>query len=219
MIYHPHKNDKGQPVTIHHPSQPTDLANWEDPSKIATVTPGGAMPDSLSGIAFRSWTDIPATAEGWQKLAETTSFDEPPFTGKKKPASGVVAVEPDGRVWVVSPTNQFGGYINTFPKGKLDKAYPSFRANALKEATEESGLMVELLAHLCDVERDTSTTRYYLARRIGGNPADMGWESQAVHLVPRSQLAAFVMHKNDQPVLAALDNVLPLLHLPVDRSS
>jgi hypothetical protein len=32
----------------------------------------------------------------------------------------------------------------------------------------------------------------------------MGWETQAVHLVPMSQLAAFVDHPNDKPVLQAL---------------
>jgi hypothetical protein len=55
--------------------------------------------------------------------------------------------------------------------------------------------------------RSTTVTRYYLARRLSGNPADMCWETQAVHLVPAAQLAAFVSHPNDQPILAALQNV------------
>ncbi len=207
--FHPQKNDKGQQVTIHHPSQATQLSAWHDATQIATCVPGGLVPESISGIPLHSWTDIPTDSAGWEKQVESTTFDEPAFTVNKAPASGVVVVEPDGRLWVVSPTNQFGGYTHTFPKGRLDKLNLSFRANAIKEATEESGLRVELLAYLCDAERDTTTTRYYLARRIGGNPADMGWESQATHLVPRSQLAKFVTHKNDQAVLAALDRLLP----------
>ena len=116
-------------------------------------------------------------------------------------------VEADGRVWVVSPSNKFGGYTNTFPKGKLDPQEEiSLRANALKEVFEEAGLHVALTGFLCDSVRSTSVTRYYLARRVGGNPADMGWESQAVHLVPVSQLAAFVSHPNDQSILSALQN-------------
>ena len=114
-------------------------------------------------------------------------------------------VEPDGRVWVVSPSNRFGGYANTFPKGKNDLAQAlCLRANALKEVYEEAGLQVELTGYLCDCVRSTTITRYYLACRLGGNPADMCWETQAVHLVPLAQLAAFVSHPNDQSILAAL---------------
>jgi hypothetical protein len=32
----------------------------------------------------------------------------------------------------------------------------------------------------------------------------MGWESQAVHLVPMAMLAAFASHPNDQSVINAL---------------
>ena len=34
------------------------------------------------------------------------------------PTSGAVLVETDGGGWMVSPSNRFGGYANTFPKGK-----------------------------------------------------------------------------------------------------
>lgn len=207
---HPHKSDKGLQVVINSPTQPTDLSSWLDANKLATVEPGGSMPESVCSIAFRSWTDVPATTASWEQLVKSTILEEPAFEGTQKQASGVVTVEPDGRIWIVSPTNRFGGYTNSFPKGKLDKVKLSFKANALKEAVEESGLQVELIAHLCDSERDTSTTRYYLARRIGGNPADMGWESQATSLVPREQLAKFVSHKNDQKVLDALNRLLPI---------
>jgi 8-oxo-dGTP pyrophosphatase MutT (NUDIX family) len=80
----------------------------------------------------------------------------------------------------------------------------SLKANALKEVFEEAGLRVGLNAYLCDSERDTTVTRFYLARRLGGSPADMGWESQAVHLVPMGMLAAFASHPNDQSVINAL---------------
>lgn len=107
-------------------------------------------------------------------------------------------------MWVVSPSNAFGGYINTIPKGKLNTGL-SLRANALKEGYEESGLQVVLTGFLCDSHLSTTVTRYYTARRIGGHPAKMGWETQAVHLVPRAQLAEFIPHKNDQVILQALE--------------
>lgn len=121
----------------------------------------------------------------------------------KSPASGVVVLEDDGRIWVVSPSNAYGGYVNTFPKGKLEPGM-SLRANALKEVFEECGLRVALTGFLCDAVRSTSVTRFYLARRLGGHPGTMGWETQAVHLVPAAQLAAFADHPNDKPVLLAL---------------
>ena len=210
---HPHKNDHGQPVTLTVPSTPTGLDCWTDATRHATVIPQSPMPAMLNGIAIDSWHGAPADKAGWEYLAATARFPEPAFDVKlgTSAASGVVAVELDGRVWVVSPSNRFGGYSNTFPKGKQTPGEGlSLRANAIKEAHEESGLRIELTAFLVDSERSSSTTRYYLGRRVGGNPADMGWETQAVHLVPRGLLAGVVAHQNDQAILAALDRLLPL---------
>jgi hypothetical protein len=80
----------------------------------------------------------------------------------------------------------------------------SLRGNALKEGFEESGLRVVLTGFLCDSIRSTSVTRYYAARRVGGNPARMSWETQAVHLVPPALLVQFAKHPNDNVVLQAL---------------
>lgn len=204
---HPRQNDAGQPVELKAPSQPTDLSSWADPEQLATVTPDGPVPASLNGIAWAAWSAAPTTAAGWEEQAglDARDFTEPQMVAVpgKSAASGVVILEDDGRVWVVSPSNGFGGYVNTFPKGKQDPGL-SLRANALKEGFEESGLRVVLTGFLCDSVRSTSVTRYYKARRVGGHPADMGWETQAVHLVPRAQLAGFVNHQNDQGVLQAL---------------
>ncbi len=78
------------------------------------------------------------------------------------------------------------------------------QASALVEAWEESGLHVRLLKHLVDVKRSQSYTRYYLAERLGGNPADMGWESQAVMLAPESQLPKLLNSQYDIPIIEAL---------------
>jgi ADP-ribose pyrophosphatase YjhB (NUDIX family) len=173
------------------------------------------MPGHLDGIDVSAWSDAPIHRAGWERLAQqdpeqndehkASSFTEPPMViaQGKSAASGVVVLEGDGRVWVVSPSNAFGGYVNAFPKGKLDPGM-SLRANALKEAFEESGLQVALTGFLCDAVRSTSVTRYYTARRLGGHPGAMGWETQAVHLVPMPQVAVFVDHPNDKPVLQAL---------------
>lgn len=202
-VLHPRPNDKGQPVMIQNPSVATPLATWEDSKALATVVPGGMMPARLNGTAFESWAPI-HPREAWQALVGTP-VEEPPFVPAphKDPSAGVVIVEPDGRIWVVSPSNGFGGYTTTFPKGRLDAGI-SMQATALKEAWEESGLLVRITRFLVDVDRSTTRTRYYLAERRAGTPADMGWESQAVHLVPMGKLAEAVAHPNDANILAAL---------------
>ena len=75
------------------------------------------------------------------------------------------------------------------------------------EAFEESGLQVRLLRHLVDVERTESYTRYYLAERVTGDPAEMGWESQAVMLVPQAKLPQVLNSAYDKPIIKALANV------------
>jgi 8-oxo-dGTP pyrophosphatase MutT (NUDIX family) len=141
---------------------------------------------------------------GWEALAGEGKVLEPVFKVPKglQPAAGVVIREPDGRIWVVCPTNQFGGHEVTFPKGRLDGK--SLQATALCEAFEESGLRVRLIRHLVDVRRTQTYTRYYLAERAGGSPADMGWESQCVMLVPGDLLASLDLAPTDRQVIKAL---------------
>jgi 8-oxo-dGTP pyrophosphatase MutT (NUDIX family) len=130
-------------------------------------------------------------------------FEEPPFEAKgTEPAAGAVVVEPDGRLWLVSPTNGFGHYKTTFPKGKCHGM--TLKATALKEVFEEAGLEVELFDLLLDVTKTSSRTRYYLARRKGGNPADMCWETQAVHLVPLEHAKEMLNQKVDHSVIDKL---------------
>jgi 8-oxo-dGTP pyrophosphatase MutT (NUDIX family) len=196
-MYHPCLDERGQRVHIANPSSPCPPQAWDDPLHVATVVPGGARPAQLNGIAI-----APAALPDAAALADGA---EPPFVlpDGLKAAAGAVIVEPDGRVWLVAPTNGFGGYAATFPKGRVDPDC-GLQATAVREAFEESGLVVEILAHLVDVRRTQTYTRYYVARRIGGDPACMGWETQAVHLVPAAQLDRAAAHANDSAVIAAL---------------
>ena len=201
---HPKLNDKGQPVTLAAPSVPTPLNTWVEPDLLARVIPEGPMPDQLNGVAIAASADRPLTKSGWEQLAKQSQIHEPVF---KVPsgmvaAAGAVIREADGRFWIVSPSNGFAGYTATFPKGGLEGM--TTQAAAHKEVFEESGLQIRLVKWLADLPRSQSYTRYYLAERIGGNPADMGWETQAVSLVPPSILASTVTHPYDQPLLKSL---------------
>ncbi|MFP5393945.1 MAG: NUDIX hydrolase, partial [Gammaproteobacteria bacterium] len=180
------------------PSLATPLTCWQDAGAHASVVPGGALPPALNGVAFAALAALPAG------LPVQVAEPEYHLPAGLAAAAGVVVLEDDGRVWLVSPTNGFGGYAATFPKGRVD-AGTSLAATAVREAFEESGLLVRIEAHLIDVRRTLTYTRYYLARRIGGSPAAMGWESQAVHLVPRALLPTVAAHRNDAAVIAALE--------------
>jgi 8-oxo-dGTP pyrophosphatase MutT (NUDIX family) len=203
--YHPHPDEQGKPVLLKQPSTPTPLAAWSDADCAATVIPGGDLPQALNGIAFQAWRDAPTTDAGWNSVAGQLALDEPPLTVAPgmAPAAGVVIEEADGRIWLVAPSNAFGGYNATFPKGRVDGGV-NLQACAIREAFEESGLQVRITGWLADADRTLTCTRYYRAVRTGGTPANMGWESQAVHLVPRAALGAFLAHPNDLPLLEAI---------------
>lgn len=204
--FHPKPNERGLPEPLHAPTPPTPMASWLEPQAVATVIPEGPLPPALNGIPFVPWRDAPGDDAGWAEVSgQGAPFDEPPFVPapNRKVAAGALIVEEDGRVWVVHPSNGFGGYAATFPKGTLDPGVP-LRATAVREAYEESGLRVVLTGFVMDLTRSRSRTRYYLARRVGGSPADMGWESQAVSLAPRARLAELLVNPNDAPLLAWL---------------
>ena len=203
---HPRRDHHGHIVKLAHPDTPTPQAQWHQAAQIARWIPDGTVPPPLYGTGFSSWADHPRSAEDWQAAAcDKPGLDLQPLhvPAGKKAAAGAVIVEPDGRVWVVHPSNQFGGYQATFPKGRTD-ARLSLQATARKEAFEESGLRIEITGLLGDFQRTTTVTRLYLARRIGGTPADMGWESQAVSLVPLAALPSLLNGAADIPVIAAL---------------
>lgn len=202
-VYHPKPDDEGAPVILRHPSTPTGLETWLSPQVLATTTPRGPVPASLHGLDLEPWRDAPTTTAGWLSQVPPDLAEPPPRlqTGKSArgraiTVSGVICQEPDGRIWIVHPSNGFAGYQATFPKGKLDPGL-TLAANAIKEAWEETGLQVRLLRFLFDIDRQSSWARYYLARRIGGSPADMGWESQAVSLCPIDLLAGQLNNPRD----------------------
>jgi len=206
--FHPQPDEHGAPVRLAHPSTPTASATWDDPASIATVIPLGALPPALNDVPFAPWLDIPASTADWQMVSGQAVIDEPSFAVPAgfAPAAGVAIVEDDGRVWAVAPSNAFGGYDATFPKGRVDPDI-SLQATAIREAFEESGLRVQIVRHLIDCRRTQTVTRYYLARRLGGNPALMGWESQAVHLVPMALLETVLDNPNDAVIIDALRRI------------
>jgi ADP-ribose pyrophosphatase YjhB (NUDIX family) len=203
-VKHPRRDAQGKVVTIANPSQASSMAAWSDPSALACVIPDGPMPDEINGMGVAHWSEAPKSSAEWEALAAIFKIEEPEFVvpnGYRR-AAGVVIREPDGRVWLVAPSNAFGGYEATFPKGTLEGK--SAQATALAEAFEEAGLRARLIKHLADFKRSQSYTRYYLAERVGGNPADMTWETQAVMLAPMSELGSLLNNAFDKSLLDQL---------------
>ncbi len=205
-ITHPKLGKNGKPLLIKKPTQPSVQNSWHEPSATAVFVPGGRSPAELNGVPMTIWTDHPDNDAAWNALdLLAAAMDEPPIPKTHLSfASGIVTVEPDGRIWLVSPTNQYGGYETTLPKGKIEGSKLTLRANAVKEAFEESGLKVKIIGYLGDFKRTTSMTRLYLGKRLGGDPSDMGWESQAVRLVPLAELELWLTAPADKPVLEAI---------------
>jgi len=203
ITLHPKRRHSGAVVTIRNPSGGSSLNAWRSMAPVLTVLPEGSMPDEVNGIVISPWQDAPVNQADWEsRLALHAPIAEPDFTlpDRFKPSAGAVILEPDNRVWLVHPTNQFAGYRATFPKGGVDVGY-SLQATAIKECFEESGLQVKITGWLGDYLRSASYTRYYLAKRVGGSPAEMGWESQAVSLVLPEMLNQIATSAFDAPVI------------------
>lgn len=170
--------------------------------------PGGDAPATLNGVPMKPWNP---PKEGWAKVGGTDESLEKdwPFEPHptKKTGAGVLILEDDGRVWLTAPTNAFGGYKNTYPKGTAESGL-TLQQNAIKEAYEETGLKVKIVGVLGDYERDTSKARMYIAQRVGGSPKSMGWESQAMRLAPLKDANVLLNKPHDKEILDDLANIM-----------
>src|SRR3974390_1646507 len=162
-------------------------------SKALTFQQGQfTMPKEINGIAVKSWSppQDDLGVEDWGHVDGQGDFYEPDLP-KGHVSTGVLISEKDGSVWLMKPSKSFGGYKHSFPKGELEEELHP-RANAIKEAFEETGLKVKLKGFAGDYEGDTGTSRYYYAERESGDPSEHGWESEASVLVPKEELYDFL---------------------------
>ena len=206
--HHPKPDEKGKPVLIKKPTHPSAPSTWYNPDAVATFVPDGDVPLAINNISIRRWRDHPETVGGWDYVdGINDDLIEPPFQlTKGKKAAGVVIEEPDGRVWIIHPSNQFGGYQSSFPKGTAEPEL-SLQATALKEAFEETGLEVKITGFIGDFQRTTSVVRMYRAKRISGDPTQCGWETQAVSLCPKNLLYDYLNMWTDHAIAEAIGAV------------
>ena len=163
-VLHPCLDENGKPVVVEHPTPPTSRDTWLDSRCSATLsrTAEPDLPDSVNGLAFTTNLGIPEEDPWyWRDVVPDAVTGEPDFVMPPgfRATSGCVVIEPDRRIWIVHPTNEFMGTKATFPKGRLEPVL-SLAQNAAKETWEEAGLLVEPFAFLVDVPRRIVVTRY-----------------------------------------------------------
>lgn len=176
---------------------------------------GKPQPGTLNGIDFAS-----APHHFWEHVKDVDVGEPPPINPIRR--AGVMVREPDGRVWIVKPTNEFGDRKYTLPGGGVEPGLTN-QQNALKEVWEETGLQVKITGHLGDF-RDSNNKnigRMYIGERIGGAPWDAKIEpkiidrktgkpaaesSEVVLVTP--ERAGKLLHRTDD--LAQLMTVAPI---------
>lgn len=170
--------------------------------------------DSLNGVDF-----APAPPKFWEKVKDVDVKEPKPL--KKIDRVSVLIQEPDGRIWIVQPTNEFGNRKYTMPGGGVEPGLTD-QQNALKEIWEETGLQVEITGFAGDFEdsNNQNNGRLYIGKRVGGAPWDakieqhiidrktgkQAAESSQVNLVSPEE-AAKLLHRTDD--LAQLMVALP----------
>jgi ADP-ribose pyrophosphatase YjhB (NUDIX family) len=176
---------------------------------------GKPEPGTLHGVDF-----APAPHHFWEHVKDKDIGEPAPTRPINR--AGVMVQEPDGRIWIVRPTNEFGDRKHTLPGGGVETGL-THQQNALKEVWEETGLQVEITGHLGDF-RDSNNGnngRLYIGRRIGGAPWDAKIEPHIIDrktgkpsaessevLLVTPERAGKLLHRSDD--LAQLMTVAPI---------
>ena len=204
---HPRRDEAGRTVTVQQPTSATEPESWADPEAIAIFAPDGLCPAELNGVPL-AWAMLPRGVK-LDALVGSEAIDPalPALEPRLRQGAGAVVLEPDGRMWVFEPTNHFGGTCATFPKGRIEPG-DTPRQTAVREVWEETGLLVQLGECLGDVRHSTTQVRYFLAQRVAGTPVEMGWEAQAMWLVPVGRLPEVMCDAAEQPLVSLIQRRL-----------
>jgi len=203
---------------IHMPTTPTPPSLWQRTDISLVFVPGAPAPAMLNGIPMRSVAP-PADAHAWLvHCMEDIAVDAPyplGFASNGRPTAGVVIFEgwPVPRIWLVVPSNQYGGRV-TLPQGGVDADEPPPVAG-LRELFEESGLFARLRGVVGDFGLEYDPTprefraatsnyiRFFWGDRTSGTVRDAGWETQAVILATYHDALRLLERPRDRAVVRA----------------
>jgi 8-oxo-dGTP pyrophosphatase MutT (NUDIX family) len=137
-------------------------------------------------------------------------------------AGGIVLREVDGRhqVMLGRRRRERDGVTWSLPKGTPDRG-ETREATALREVTEETGLLVRILAPVGDVHyvfvrggrRIDKTVHYFLMESTGGDLDDHDHEFEAVAWFDLAEADAIMSYPTERAILA---KALPIAGITVD---
>lgn len=96
-------------------------------------------------------------------------------------AFGGVVLDNQGRVLLREPTNHFGGYVWTWPKGRPNPTDTPEQA-AIREVYEETGYPVDIIMQIPGIfqAKSGSSRNIFYLMRVSGNQHKYDWETSAV---------------------------------------
>lgn len=109
-------------------------------------------------------------------------------------AAGGIVIDESSRVLLRAPRGAYGGYVWTFPKGRVDRG-ETWPQAALREVEEETGWKCRIVARVGTYRGDITNTRFYLMRPVSktGSPdqetEDIVWvrAERAVQLLNKTR--------------------------------
>lgn len=108
-----------------------------------------------------------------------------------KQAFGGVLVNDQGQVLLRRVTNNFGGYVWTWPKGRPDPGESPEEA-ALRETREETGHSAEIVRQLPGAfGGEVTSTTMFLMRPVG-EPGPFSWETSEIRWVDPAEAPALI---------------------------
>ncbi len=197
--------------------KPEDLAGFlDDPANFGTVkveekaeAAAEALADPDAGFKFFSGEELPglpfkSVTMGDDDFTAGTKVlpYEPEFqvvSEGKTPGAGMMLFTPDGKLVIVDPTNEFGGYKTTYPKGGVEEGM-TLQETAVKEVYEESGFKAKVVGLLGDYEKGYSHVRYYMGVIEDGAPWDAHYETASVQIVPLDDARALFNQVQDKAI-------------------
>lgn len=110
---------------------------------------------------------------------------------EKEKAFGGIVMNDKGEILLRKPTNGFGGYAWTFPKGRQDKG-DTPEQTALREVEEETGVRAKILGELPGkFEGDVTSTGFFIMQ-LESSGHEMDDETEAVEWVHPSKAHEYI---------------------------
>jgi 8-oxo-dGTP pyrophosphatase MutT (NUDIX family) len=189
-------------------------------TKVPREALAAAMPQIVLDLNYDNFKDSVAETQGhesahlyhqvWdvlyhlqeQPAATTPRTIRTPAAKGLPSAYGGVLVDESGRVLLRKPTNAFGNYIWSFPKGR-SKGSSTPEQTALREVLEETGYDADIIARIPGgFQGDTTITEFFLMRPLGER-RDFGAETEEVKWVAPSDAPQLLNRDRDHAVLEA----------------